>query len=124
MDKLYENIKKRREALNMSQETLAQKVGYTSRSSIAKIENGGVDIPRSKIIAFSKALKCSPMELMGWTGTQNKQSSTSGEEPLINEVILNRNGKIVRKQYTKEEMEIVSKMIEALGKDSEQDPRL
>lgn len=35
---LYKNIKKLREELGMSQDELAEKTGYTSRSSIAKIE--------------------------------------------------------------------------------------
>lgn len=78
MDILYKNIKLRRESLGLSQDALAEKVGYTSRSSIAKIENGDVDIPRSKIIAFADALKCSPMELMGW---EDLDESKEKEEP-------------------------------------------
>lgn len=66
MDTLYINIKKRREQLNLSQGELAELTGYTSRSSIAKIEAGVVDIPRSKIMAFAKALHCTPAELTGW----------------------------------------------------------
>lgn len=79
MDILYKNIKSRRETLGLSQETLAQKVGYTSRSSIAKIENGEVDIPLSKIIAFAKSLHCTPMELMGW---ENKNGIPLNEDGL------------------------------------------
>ena len=41
---LYKNIKKLREELGMSQDELAEKAGYTSRSSIAKIEKGLVDL--------------------------------------------------------------------------------
>lgn len=64
MGLLYKNIKKRREELGMSQEELARLTGYTSRTSIAKIESGKVDIPLSKIEKFSKALKIKPIELM------------------------------------------------------------
>lgn len=63
---LYKNIKQLRELQGMSQDDLAKLTGYTNRSSIAKIEKGEVDLPRSKIIAFAKALKTSPMALMGW----------------------------------------------------------
>lgn len=63
---LYINIKRRREGLGMSQQELADKVGYTSRSSIAKIEAGERDIPQSKIIAFASALQTTPAYLMGW----------------------------------------------------------
>lgn len=63
---LYKNIKKKREELGLSQDDLAQKTGYTSRSSIAKIEKGLVDLPQTKIEIFAKALNTSPQELMGW----------------------------------------------------------
>lgn len=65
MLELYNNIKNRRKELNMSQETLADLVGYTDRSSIAKVEKGEVDLPQSKIVLFAKALNVNPGKLMG-----------------------------------------------------------
>lgn len=62
---LYKRIRQRREDLNMSQDELASKVGYKSRSTIAKIEAGINDIPQSKISAFACALDTTPAELMG-----------------------------------------------------------
>ncbi|MDR2023313.1 MAG: helix-turn-helix domain-containing protein [Hungatella sp.] len=59
-------IKKRREELGISQEELAQKAGYKSRSSINKIEVDGRGLPQSKIIAIANALKTTPAYLMGW----------------------------------------------------------
>ena len=70
---LYRNIKQLREAKGLSQDELAKKTGYTSRSSIAKIEKGEVDLPRSKIIAFAEALDTTPAFLMGWED-DNKSS--------------------------------------------------
>ncbi|MBQ5675016.1 MAG: helix-turn-helix transcriptional regulator, partial [Lachnospiraceae bacterium] len=55
MLQLYKNIKNRRIALGLSQDELAQKTGYTSRSSIAKIESGKVDLPQTKIKLFAEA---------------------------------------------------------------------
>ncbi len=63
---LCENIRRRRIELNMSQDELAKKLGYSSRTTIAKIEAGKNDIPISKVIAFAKALDVSPEELTGW----------------------------------------------------------
>lgn len=63
---LYRNIKKRRTELNMTQEELAQKMGYSGKSMIAKIEAGKVDLPQSKIMAFAAALNTTPSYLMGW----------------------------------------------------------
>ena len=65
MLELYQNIRNRRKELGMSQEELAKKVGYTSRSTIARIEKGEIDLSRSKIIAIAKALKTTPSDLMG-----------------------------------------------------------
>ncbi len=60
----YEKIKTLRIQKELSQDDLAKLIGYTDRSSIAKIEAGKVDLTESKIIAFSKALGVSPAFLM------------------------------------------------------------
>ncbi len=65
MLELYENIRARRIALNMTQQELAKKLGYKSTSTIAKIESGENDIPQAKIVAFAAALDTTPAELMG-----------------------------------------------------------
>lgn len=67
MLELYRNIKQLREEKGLSQDELARLTGYTSRSSIAKIEKGEVDLQQSKILAFAKALGTTPGKLMGLT---------------------------------------------------------
>lgn len=52
----HETIRRLREQLGLSQEELAQRVGYKDRSSIAKIEAGLVDLSASKLSAFASAL--------------------------------------------------------------------
>lgn len=64
MLQLYTNIKQRREALGIRQEDLAIAAGYRGKSAIARIEQGEIDIPASKIIAIAKALRTSPGSLM------------------------------------------------------------
>nr|DAN14437.1 MAG TPA: Repressor protein CI [Caudoviricetes sp.] len=68
-------IKKRREELGLSQEELADKLGYKSRSSINKIELGLSDIPFSKIPLFAKALEIEPEILMGWEKNKKQEDS-------------------------------------------------
>lgn len=63
MKQLYKNIRKFREDLGLSQEELAEKVGYKSRTSIAKIEAGKVDLSNSKIEDFAKAFGISSVDL-------------------------------------------------------------
>ena len=82
MDELYKNIRARRHELGMSQEELAKKMGYTSRSTIAKIESGRNDIPQSKIKAFAEALQTTPTALLGLTD-QKKQNSDLCLEQII-----------------------------------------
>lgn len=60
-----ERIRNKRIELNMTQDELAKKVGYKSRSSIQKIE-AARDLPLKKISLMAKALDCSPGYLMGW----------------------------------------------------------
>ena len=60
-------IKERREELKMSQDELAAKAGYTSRSAISRIEKGENDLTQSKIVKFAKILNTTPSWLMGWT---------------------------------------------------------
>lgn len=62
-----------RKAKGITQDALAQKVGYTSRSTINKIEKGLVDIPQSKIIDIAEALDTTPAYLMGWS--EEKENS-------------------------------------------------
>ena len=59
-------IKKRRNELGLTQEELAIRLGYKSKSTINKIESGINDITQSKIIQFAKALDTTPSYLMGW----------------------------------------------------------
>lgn len=61
-----ERIKKKREELKLSQEQLAEIMGYKSKTSIHKAEQGITDLPQSKIIEFARALKTTPSYLMGW----------------------------------------------------------
>lgn len=68
-------IKQKRLELNMTQDELARKVGYTSRSSINKIELGFVDLPQSKIAAIANALGTTPAYLMGWDSEKDTATS-------------------------------------------------
>lgn len=65
MLKIYENIKKYRLSLGLTQTELAERVGYTDRSMIAKIESGKIDLSRNKVYDFAEALHTTPIVLMG-----------------------------------------------------------
>lgn len=56
---LSENIKLRRLQLGLSQQELADKLGYRNRSTITKIEAGENSVPDSKLARFASALDTS-----------------------------------------------------------------
>lgn len=78
----HENIKHLRQLRGYSQEELARMVGYTDRSTIAKIEAGGVDLSQSKIAAFAMALGVTPAQLMGITDEPKPSPLPSNVVPL------------------------------------------
>ena len=67
--KLYENIKKKRKALGLTQEELAKRLGYADKSMISKVEAGKIDLSISMIENFAKELNTTAPELMGWEDT-------------------------------------------------------
>ena len=78
MDKIGLRIKERRIKLNMSQDELAIKVGYKSRSSINKIEVDGRNVPANKLKDIADVLLTTPGYLMGW-----EEKSTTPAEAFI-----------------------------------------
>lgn len=83
MLELFKRIRSRRERLGISQDELAKRVGYKSRSSINKIEMGKNDITQSKIMEIAKALNTTPEYLMGWVSTPER-SLTKDEVIMLN----------------------------------------
>lgn len=74
-------IKKRREQLGLSQDEVATRLGYKSRSSINKIEMGINDIPQSKIKAIANALQTTPSYLMDGIEDTNSIIKTDPPSP-------------------------------------------
>ena len=62
---LSSRIRQRREQLGLSQEELAARMGYRSKSSITKLETGINDLPRAKLEELAAALDTTPAWLMG-----------------------------------------------------------
>ena len=70
-----ERIKNRRIELGLTQEELASKLGYKSKSTINKIELGINDITQSKVVKFANVLNTSVAYLMGWEGKGDELAS-------------------------------------------------
>ena len=63
MSELSTRVRLRREELGLSQEQLAQRMGYRSKSSITKLEKGVNDIPQAKLEELAAALETTPAYL-------------------------------------------------------------
>lgn len=99
-----ERIKQAREAKKMSQDELAKRMGYKDRSSISKIEKGKDDnIYLDTILKIADVLDCSPLFLMGWQTSDDKER----EEHFIR--TFNR--------LTDYQKEVVEKLLESLTND-------
>jgi len=66
MATIGDRIKMRREELGITQEELAHKLGYKSRSSINKIELNSNNLTQSKIKKIADILNTTPSYIMGW----------------------------------------------------------
>lgn len=62
---LSDRVKKRRIELGITQDELARRMGYSSRTSINKIENGR-PVSQKIIVRLAEALDTTPSYLMGW----------------------------------------------------------
>ena len=80
------NLKHCRENLEMTQEELAYKLGYKSKSSVTHIEKGR-DIPRSMVVKLAQILNTTPSYLMGWVDEDgNEIQKESPGEALVEDL--------------------------------------
>lgn len=73
------NIAEARKQAGMTQEELAVKVGYKTKSAINKIELGLRDLPQKKIAAFAQALGVTPGHLMGWDAPAKEHGALAAQ---------------------------------------------
>ena len=68
----------RRRDLGLTQEDLAFRMGYKTKSAINKIELGINDVSQTKVVKFAEALGTTPAYLMGWEDDEETQK----EKPI------------------------------------------
>ena len=73
MNRLYSNIRKRRQELGMTQTELAERIGYKDHTTVNKIEAGLVDISVGKLYQFAKALDISAFALLDWSPDEDEK---------------------------------------------------
>lgn len=82
---LGERVKMLRQKVGLTQEELAKEIGYSTKTSISKIENDILDINQSTTIALARALKTTPSVIMGWEEVEENITiqNTPQEEALL-----------------------------------------
>ena len=70
----------------MTQEDLSNKLGYKSKTTIAKIENGTNDIMQNRVIDFAKALHTTPAYLMGYSDLNEPNDISAKLQELIDQL--------------------------------------
>ena len=114
------NIKKRRFELRMSQQDLADALGYKTRSTIAKIESGKNDITQKKLQRFAEVLDTTVEALISGSSvpgyTSSSPSDSSSGDSTINQrnkaiAVILAGGKSSRNQQN-----IPNQFINILGK--------
>lgn len=84
-----QRVKLRREELGLSQEELAKRIGYKSKTSINKIELDFRNLTQSKIKAIADALDTTPSYIMGWDEeAEEAKKAAPGEEDSLNAEII------------------------------------
>jgi transcriptional regulator with XRE-family HTH domain len=121
MADIGKRIKNRRKELGITQEELAQKLGYKNKSTIAKIENGTNDIVQSKVVEFAKALDTTVAALMGWDDTEPEQEQhyylDDDAREMAEWMFTNPEYKVLfdaSRKVKKEDIEFVRQMIERM----------
>lgn len=106
------NIKKRRFELRMSQQELADAMGYKTRSTIAKIESGENDVSHKKLLRFAAVLDTTPEALIaGYIPAPAPQEAAPIARRHRNAVLILAGGKTGRNRQN-----IPSQFINVQGK--------
>lgn len=79
---LGERIRELRQKAGLTQEELAKEIGYSTKTSISKMENDLLDINQSTIVALARALKTTPSTLMGWEDDSKEHSNIRDIVPI------------------------------------------
>lgn len=80
--KIGERIKNRRIELNITQDELARRLGYSDKSSISRMENSS-KLTLNKVQLLAEALNVSPSYLMGWEEEINIDTDMSNNSGTI-----------------------------------------
>lgn len=104
-EKIGLKIRELRKEKHMSQTDLALSVGYKEKTAIAKIEAGKIDLPQSKLLAFSTVFGVS----ISYFFDEASDTEDSNVSPLpVNTIAAHFDGD----EYSESELEEIRKFAE------------
>ena len=116
---IYDRIRYLREQQGLSQQELADKVGFKTASAVNKIELGLRDINQTKIILFANALNTTPSFLMGWEDEKAKKPEITTDYetfPVIGDLAAGYDH-IAAEDWTGETINIPKSYLRGRGRD-------
>lgn len=112
-----QNIKRLRELKGWSQETLARKMGYKSKSTINKIESNVNDVNQTTLNKFADVFKCDPVEIIGVPGHTETLSVYTPAMPTYD---FNNEEKEIISAYRKSDSLTKAMVLRTLGLEEKQ----
>ena len=112
-------IKDARLKKSMSQEKLAELVGYKDKTAIAHIEAGRRDIPQSKLMTLAEVLGTSPQYLLYGDSDKQEYYINEGVAEIAQQIVDNPNMRALfdaARGCTPEDMQLITDMIERFKK--------
>lgn len=110
-----DRIRKRREELGYTQDELAKKLGYKSRSSVNKVEMSR-EIPMKKVKMYADILDMSIPSLMGWEDKEDIIEMADMDAKLILMEKQVKEYALKLSALSEEDKKDIMKMIDRLGK--------
>ncbi len=102
---LGKRIKKLRQMAGLTQEQLAEAIGYETKTSISKIENDKLDLNQSTVVALARVLKTTPSVIMGWSEIEEQTEEEKEQAARTSEFI-----KVFGKLTTEQQKMIIAQI--------------
>lgn len=117
-----ERIKARREELGMTQMELAEALGYTSKTTIAKIESGANELKQKMIVKIAKALHTTPLYILGLEDDKGSYYLDEGAASYAEFLHDNPDYRVLfdaARNVRPEDIDMVRKLIDVYGKNDD-----
>ena len=120
--KIGRRIKERREELGLTQEQLGNKL-WLNKSTIQRYENGKIKTIKLPVIqSIAESLSVNPDWIIGKTDIKTVNNVIELKNHSDNSVVIfNRNGEIIKKKFSEEQMKYLEKFIESLADEDNTD---